>query len=257
MATNGKRNPHLHELLAVKKDLKQQADKTRGDLENTFEKKAHHFTGKLKTFTPFGEDAVSKTEDVLDIQTTVNSELAWLKPYLAKSIDAHFHVALGNMTAVADIVKEDGTVILKAVPASTLLELEDYFESLRGFIQKIPTLDPAKGFKPDITAKSDGVYQARPTEKTRTLAQKKVYVLYNATEKHPAQVQLVDEQVPSGIIHEQEWSSMLTPADKAKLLDRCEQTVRAVKSARARANQIEVDTTAKIGDALIGFVFGV
>ena len=256
MANGTRRNPHLHELLAVKKDLKQQADKTRGDLEITFEKKQHHFTGKLKTFTPFGEDAVSKTEDVLEVQTTVLSELAWLKPYLAKSLDAHFHVSRGNMTAHADVIMEDGKAILTAVPASTLLELEDYFEGLRGFIAKIPTLDPAKGFHTDAE-KGTGIFQARPVEKTRTLAQKKVYVLYPATEKHPAQVQLVDEQVPVGTIREQEWSSMLTPADKAKLLDRCEQTLRAVKSARARANQIEVDTTTTIGDTLIGYVFGV
>ncbi len=255
MATT-KRNPHLHELLAVKKDLKQQADKTRKDLENTFEKKQHHFTGKLKTFTPYGEDAVSKTEDVLDIQTTVAGELTWLKPYLAKSIDAHFHVARGNMTAAADVVLENGNVMLAGVPASTLLELEDYFEELRGFIQKIPTLDPAKGFHPDAD-KGKGVFQARPVEKTRTLAQKKVYVLYPHSEKHPAQVQLVDEQVPIGTIREQEWSSMLTPAEKGTLLDRCEQTLRAVKSARARANQIEVDTSVTIGDTLIGYVLGV
>lgn len=253
---NEKRNPRLHELLAVKKDLKQQADKTRTDLENTFEKKPHHFTGKLKTFTPNGEDAVSKTEDVLDVQTTITGELAWLKPYLANSLDSHYHVAAGNMKASADIVLEDGTIMLPAMPASTLLELEDYFANLRGFLSKIPTLDPAKGFTPD-PAKGSGVFQARAVEKTRTLAQKKVYVLYPATERHPAQVQLVDEQIPVGTIREQEWSSMLTPADKAKMLDRCEQLARAVKAARARANQIEVDVSRKIGDALIGHVFGV
>lgn len=251
-----KRNPRLHELLAVKKDLKQQADKTRGDLENTFEKKGHHFTGKLKTFTPYGEDAVSKTEDTLEVQTTVMGELAWLKPYLAKSLDAHYHVASGNMTASADVVLEDGGVILRSVPASTLLELESYFEGLRGFVGKIPTLDPAKGFRTDAE-KAPGIFQARAVEKTRTLAQKKVYVLYPATEKHPAQVSLVDEQVPVGTIREQEWSAMLTSADKGTMLDRCEQLLRAVKSARARANHIEVDVTDKIGDKLIGYVFGV
>jgi len=251
-----KKNPKLHELLAVKKDLQQQAAKTRADLENTFEKKQHHFTGKLKTFTPNGEDAVEKTEDKLEIQTTVNKELGWLKPYLAKSLDAHYHVAAGNMKASSNVVLEDGTVLLVSVPASTLLELEDYLEGLRGFIMKIPTLDPSKGYHPD-SSQGDGVYQARAVEKIRTMAQKKVYVLYPATEKHPAQVQLVDEQVPVGTIREQEWSSMLTPTDKGHLLDRCEVLLRAVKKARARANEAEVDVSAKIGDSLIGYVFGV
>ncbi len=251
-----KKLPRLHELVAVRPNLKTQAAKTVTDLANTFEKKQHHFTAKVKTFTPFGETAEpSKTEEELKLQTTAHKELAWVKGYIVKSIDAHLHVALGNMKATGDVVLEDGTVLAERVPASTLLELEDYLEELRSFASKIPTLDPAKGFKPDTDA-GDGVYVAREVEKTRTLAQKKVYTLAPPTDKHPAQAQLVDEQVPVGTIREKEWSSMLTPAEKGDILDRFEQLVRAVKRARSRANEVEVDTSAKIGEKLIGYAFG-
>ena len=250
------RKPKLHELLAVKKDLSQQATKTRNDLQGTFEKKHHHFTGKVKTYTPDNSELPTKTEETLEIQTTVLRELQWLKPYLAQSIDGHFNVANGNLTAKADIVLEDDTVLAKDVPTSTLLELEDYLEGMKSFLASIPTLDPAKGFTPD-TDKGTGIYQARPVERVRTLAQKKVYVLYNATVQHPAQTQLVDEQVPVGTIREQEWSSMLTPVQKGDIIDRNEKLLRAVKAARMRANVIEVDTSVKIGDTLIGYVFGV
>ncbi len=248
--------PKLHELVAVRPNLKTQATKTVTDLANTFEKKQHHFTAKVKTFTPYGEDVQEKVEEELKLQTTARKELAWVKGYIAKSIDAHLHVAVGNTNAFGDIVLEDGQALATHVPASTLLDLEDYLEELRGFAAKIPTLDPAKGFKPDTEA-GDGVYVAREVEKTRTLAQKKVYTLAPPTDKHPAQAQLVEEQVPIGTMREREWASMLTPAEKGDILDRFEKLVRAVKRARARANETEVDVSAKIGDALISYAFGV
>ncbi len=250
------KKPTLHALLAVRQSLKAQAVSTQTDLANTFEKKQHHFTGRVKTFTPFGEDAISKTEEVLDIQTSVRKELAWIKDFLAKAIDIHLHVAIGNTAAFADIILDDGTVLAIGVPTSTLLDLETSTEELRKFAAKIPTLDPAKGFKP-APDKGEGVYVARDVEKTRTLAKKTVYTLHPGTEKHAPQVQLIDEQVPVGTIREQEWSSMLTPAQKSEILDRIEKLVRAIKKARSRANDAEVDVSKKIGDALLTYALGV
>ena len=40
----------LHELLAVEGDLRTQAESCRKDLQNTFEKKQHHFSKKLVVF---------------------------------------------------------------------------------------------------------------------------------------------------------------------------------------------------------------
>ena len=247
--------PKLHELLAVRGSLKAQAAKVLLDLSNTFEKKHHHFTAKLKTYTPLGEDAPSKTEEESALQTTVRRELAWIQPYLAKNIDSHFQIALGNTTAAADIVLADGKRLATGVPASTLLELEDTVEGLRKFIETIPTLDPAKGFRPD-PAQEPGVYVSREVEKTRTQMQKRAIVMYPATDKHPAQTQLVDEQVPIGVIREREWSSMLTPAEKGDLLDRVEQLSRAIKSARSQANEADVPVTTGIGSTLLAYVFG-
>ncbi len=246
--------PKLHELLAVRPSLKVQAAKVLTDLANTFEKKRHHFTAKIKTFTPLGDDSPAKTEEELTLQTSVTKELAWLAPYLAKSIDAHYHIAVGNMAAQADILLDDGSVLAANVPASTLLELETFIDELRGFAEKIPTLDPALGFTPDATREA-GVYVSRLIEKTRHQQQKRALVMYPATDKHPAQTQLIDEAVPVGTIREREWSSMLTPVAKGDILDRIEGLSRAIKTARAKANEAEVDTGKKIGDALISYAF--
>jgi hypothetical protein len=115
-------------------------------------------------------------------------------------------------------------------------------------------LDPAKGFEP-APDKGDDVYQSRIVEKTRTEMRKKTITLAAATEKHPAQVQLYDAQDPIGTIREQEFSAMLTVQEKGKLLERIEILIRGVKKARARANEVEVDTSRKIGDTILTDVF--
>lgn len=252
--TEDRKLPRLHELIAVKASLRSQSAKTTAELANTFEKKQHHFTAKVKTFTPNGEDVPSKTEEQLDLQTTVRKELLWLKDYIVKAIDASHAVNTGNRTAQADIVLEDGKTLVPAVPSSTLLELEGELEQLRAFIDKIPTLDPAKGFKP-AEDREPGVYVAREIEKTRTKKDQRVVTLAPATDKHPAQVQLLPEDVPIGVVREQEWSSMLTIVAKGEMLDRVEKLSRAVKKARSRANEQPVESVA-LAETLIGYVFG-
>jgi hypothetical protein len=52
----------LHELLAVSGNLKGQADTTRKDLKNTFEKKRHLFEEEVVTFVPSEDGVPSVTE---------------------------------------------------------------------------------------------------------------------------------------------------------------------------------------------------
>src|ERR1039458_8596609 len=112
-----KKSPKLHELIAVKGGTRSQMLKTTTDLANTFEKKQVHFTAMVSSFTPFGENATTTTEKKLDLQTTVRGELAWIKPFIAKAIDASNAVNTGNMGAKADVVLEDGTVLVEGIPA--------------------------------------------------------------------------------------------------------------------------------------------
>lgn len=243
----------LHQLLAVENSLEGQANKTRAELTNTFEKKRHLLESKVTTFTPFGEGE-SSTESQSDIQTTVAKELKWVSGFILKALDASYQVAEANTQARADIVLEDGTTLITGVPATSLLELEKRMTEIQALVTAIPTLDPAKGFSQDPNGEK-GVFQARQVNKTRTKKDKVVMVLYAATAEHPAQVQLVDKDIPTGTVSEQEWSSMLTPAVKAELINRVEVLSRAIRSARAKANETEVDVEKKIGAKLLNYVF--
>lgn len=236
----------LHELLAVETNLENQANKVRSDLAGIFEKKRHLFEEKRVTFTPNGENQAPVTETQSDIQTSVVKELGWIQDHLVKALNASYQVAETNMTARADVVLEDdaGTVLLKAVPATALLELEKRMTELSGLMNAIPTLDPAKGFTLDSAR---GYFKAREVTKTRTRKEKKLFVKYEATKEHPAQTELLDQDVPVGTIQELEWSGLITPAAKAELINRVEMVNRAVRRARSRANDTEVDTSKKIG----------
>lgn len=244
----------LHELLAVESNLENQAAKCRTELASTFEKKRHLFEEKLVTFTPAGEGAQPVKEAQSDIQTNVTKELTWVRSHLVKALDASYQVAEANTIARADVVLEDDaqTVLLTGVPATALLELEKRIAEIAALVSAVPTLDPAKGFTKD-TARN--LYKAREITKSRTRKEKKVYIKYEATKEHPAQTELLDQDVIIGSIQEQEWSGLITPAEKADLINRVEIVARAVRRARSRANDVEINSKAKIGDKLLSYIF--
>lgn len=244
----------LHELLAAEGTAKTQADKCRADLLTTFEKKRHLFGEKVVTFQPNTEGALPVTEEQSDLQSTIKTELRWIGDIWTKALDAAYQIAESNMGARADVLLDDGTLLIKDVPATALLELEKRAGEIHGLVTAIPTLDPAKGFKPD-SDRGEGIYRAREEVRTRTKKTVRPIVKYEATKEHPAQVDLIQEDVPTGSIRAQEWSGLITPGEKADMLSRAEELRRALKTARSRANEATASTL-KVGAALTKYVFG-
>lgn len=245
----------LNELLSVEADLRSQAESCLKDLKNTFEKKRHHFTEKVVTFKSSVEGTPDKIESQLSLQTTVSKELEWIGEKLGKALDGGHQIDAANTQAKADIVLEDGKTLLSGIPATSLLRLEHRIKELRDLIHTIPTLDPAQGFAAD-PARGAGIFKAREIEKIRTQKVQKHVIVVQPTKEHPAQVALVSEDIPVGQIHEQEWSSLITVAEKGDMLDRVEDLLRAIKKAKSRANDVDVDVKQnKIGSAVLNFVF--
>ncbi len=250
-------NTHsLHELLAIESSQRGQADKCRSGLADTFDKKRHLFGSKVVVFLPNAEGQPPETTVESTVQTTVTAELKWLSDHIVKALDVSYQVAVANTVASADIVLEDGSTLATGVPATALLELEKRAAEIKALAEAIPTIDPAKGFQLDPSHALRGVYKARDIQKTRTAKVKEVLTLVPATDKHPAQCQVYDKDVPTGKVQEQEWSSLITPADKADLINRVEVLARAIRKARSRANNVTVDSNRTIGAALLGYVFG-
>jgi hypothetical protein len=245
----------LYELLAIEGQLKDQVAKTRADLRATFEKKRHLFEQKLKTFTPNVEGATGTVEEESSIQSTAASELRWIAGIWAGAMDSSFQIAHGNTKANADVELDDGTTLLRDVPATALLELEKRAGELLDLIAAVPTLDPAKGFDLD-PSREGGIYRARDVRKTRTHKVQEALVLLQPTAEHPGQAQMITVDKPIGTILEQEWSGLITPATKAGLLERVERLRRAFKAALQRANAVELgDARPRCGQAIFDYVF--
>lgn len=247
-----KKTSQLHALLAVSNSTDTQAVKVLNELvQTTFEKKVHHFGRKVVTFIPLDENQKPVTESQSDIQTTVAKEIEWASQHLIKRIDLEATIGEANTLARADVVLEDGTIFLKSVPATVLLELEKRFTELQRLALSIPTLDPTKGFTPDAQT---GTWIARDIVKTRTKKTPRVLVKYEATAAHPAQTEVFQEDVPVGTLNESEWSSLITPAQKSEIINRVEVLLRAVKYARSVANNTTVEHV-QIGKSIMDYIF--
>jgi hypothetical protein len=253
MATAETTKPKLYEMLAYEGQLKSQAEAARKDLQNTFKSKRHLFEEKRRTYQPTVEGAQAVTEEQSDIQSTVADELDWIGGIWGKALDVAYDVAEGNTVARADVVLDDGTLLIANAPATALLELEKRTGELQDLITAVPTLDPAKAFSPDPDRPA-GIYKAREVKKHRTKKTFIPLVLAAPTKEHPAQVKEGWEDVPVGLVVEQEWSGLITPKTKAEILERVEELRRAVKAARQRANAVEVEKR-RIAGPLFAYAF--
>lgn len=185
----------------------------------------------------------------------MTAEIEAINKHIAKAMDIGYQVDMANATAIADVVLEDGTVLLTQIPATALLQLEHRLKDVADLVAAIPTLDPAKGFTIDLS-KAGGIYKARDVRKIKTEKQDKPVTIAKATDKHPEQAVLKTYDVPIGHLLEQEWSGLITPATKSDLHDRVEIVTRAVKTARAKANNVEIDTKPlKVGKTLLEYIF--
>lgn len=246
---------HLHEVLAVDKELEQAAGKIVQEAIITYSKKADHFTGHDKTYEFFAEGRDKEAAGLAEkkeLTTTVPDKLEYVGMHLVRFIDALAQKESTNQVATADIILED-KVLAEKVPATLLLALENKIAKLRGMYEAMPTLQPGITWVPD-PSKGKNIYKAKDDLiRHRTEKQVKYKVLYDATDKHPAQVEKWNEDVVIGQSRMETWSGMISPAQKSAMLKRLDDLVYAIKQARMRANETEV-INIKIGQSLLDYI---
>lgn len=244
----------LHELLAVEGDLQGTAKKLMEETIKTFGK-PEHFMGQHRKLTMFDAAEQSKIveDEYKEMVTTVPKKLDYLGEAVAKFFDAVLQKEATNQNAKADLVI--GTqVIAKDVPATFLLGLETKLKELRHVLESAPTLAPGVAWEKDENL-GKGVYVMKnPDEKMKTAKTFMHKVLYEATDKHPAQIEKWEEQTAVGKYVTNVQSGMLSPADKSVLLGNCDTLIQAVKKARMKANMVDV-VEINIGNDLMNFIF--
>lgn len=245
----------IHELIAAEADRKDVASKLTAEAIHTFSKKPDHFMGQIRTVTMYDETRQSENlSDHKEIVDSVTSKLAWVWGALTPALDTFAAKENSNTSehAIGDVIVDD-EVILESVPAIVLLGLERRLGKIYELYQSIPTLDPGIAWV-DQDHALPGVYrtehpqQAQRTEKT--LGHK---VLYDATDKHPAQIETFTIDTPVGKIETNRLSGMVPSAVKAHWLARITKLQIAVKEARQRANMAEVRPL-DVGERIQNFI---
>jgi len=250
----------IHELLAVEQSVKNEYVAMVAETGNTFAKKEHLFQTHSKRYEPLIEGDVDRPADdeIPQPITTVRAKLDYFHRYLEKLADVIVQKETANSHAVENIVvqDEDGDDVILAtgVPVSVLVQLQNILEkTFVNVYNTIPTLDPAKHWTLDNSA-GDGMYVSEATSRMSTKKVSRPITLSPATDKHPANVQLIQEDVSVGKWVTVNYSGKITPAEKSALLERLRALQDAIGKAKARANANRVDTTIKIGKSLVDFI---
>lgn len=246
----------LHEILAVDKDKEQQTKVIIAETMKIFRSPKEYFTGFNKHLQMFDEQeqmAANALTEERPVTTTVPDRLAYLTDFIVDFIDVQMQKESTNQLANGDIVMEDGTVIATNVPATMLLSLERTLVQYRQIFTTIPTLPQDTEWAIDED-KGLSIYKAKnPVKSNRTQKSFEVITLAEATKEHKAQVEKVVIEKPVGTWTTQAWSGLVTPHRKAQMLNRFDKLIQAVKKARMRANEQEIET-GKIGAALFQYI---
>jgi hypothetical protein len=229
----------LHQILAVEGDLQGKSQKIIEETVKTFNEKQNLFYGFIKRYEPYEETGQKMPEEFKEIDDTVPSKLKYAVASFVKYLDVIATKEATNAVATAPLVI-NGEVIHEALPATLLLALENKLRGIRPVLEAMPTLTKGIEWIPAPDRGEDIYVTAKPDIKQRTVKEPKFRVLYDATKEHPAQIEKWMETVAVGDFISTQWSGNITSAEKARILERFDEVLRAIKKARMKANSTEV-----------------
>lgn len=243
----------LHQLLAVEGDLEDIFKRALGETSGIFGR-ADAFQAWHERFEATAEGVPDEGDKHKEMVTTVPSVLDEMTEHTVRYLDAVLQKETTNQTARAAI-KIDGKEITEALPVTFLLGLETKLKALRKVISQAPVLDPGVAWDPDPDTGDNVRKRRHPATRTKTKKTVNHKILVEPTEHHPAQIEKWSEDVPVGKYTKNEWTGMITPAEKTAILKRLDKLSRAVKKARTEANEAEV-VNVQAADSILSFVLG-
>ena len=112
------------------------------------------------------------------------------------------------------------------VPVTHLMYLEKQVTDLATFVEKLPTLDPAYAW--EFSPEAD-CYAAPPTRTTKTKKTPAKFVKAEATDKHPAQVEVFHEDVTIGHWTTRLFNGCIPAKEKNDMMVRVRKLQEAIK----------------------------
>lgn len=241
--------PKLCQILAIEQQTKKNAAEQITELYQVLQKEPL-LSGISRTYEPIAEDGEKFPAESNAVQLRVPRALEAVATVMAPLYDIVACRDSANNSAKAD-VEVEGKKILENVPAVTLLFLEKQPNDLHTVICKLPELPQTETWKHDANA---DCYVTEPVQTAKSKKIAKPFVKYEATKEHPAQVDVVTEDVLVGYWTTIKFSGALPRDRKRALRERCERLLAAVKFAREQANQAEAPRIS-VAKEVFGFLF--
>lgn len=241
--------PKLNQIIAIVNGKKTKVEKAITDIYHKIQKPTL-FDGLIKTYRPMDEEGDSMPPEKKNIQYKSDQAIEDFSKHLVDLINVVATQDYANCEATADIMIDD-KILVKSVPVTHLLFLEKQLNHVLTFAKKLPVLDPGE------TWSKDDAVNAYRSESQVTNRMKKVmknHVKAEATDKHPAQVEVYNEEVKVGEWTTIKHSSAVKQSDKQVMIDRTLVLIDAVKVAREEANNKDVESR-EIASSLMDYVF--
>lgn len=242
--------PKLNQILAIEKQTKTNAYGEFTALHQNAQK-SQLLSGISRTYKSVDEDGERFPNEEHGVQIRLADVIAQSKKILVPWWDITLQRDQANTEAKSDVVV-DGTALLRDVPATYLLWLEKQLNDLHTFITKLPHLPPDEVWTFDD---QQDCYRSRDVETAKTKKIPKPFVKAEATKEHPAQVEVVHEDVVQGYWTTVKFSGALPQRQIRDMRERCEKLLAAVKFAREQANLTEVPKV-HAGEAVLSYLFG-
>lgn len=242
--------PKLSQILAVEKGRKTKVYSEVTSLHKATQKPAL-MNGQRRSYQPTEEEGEKLPPEENRVQYTYKDSIERIQDQLQSLFDVTASKDWANCEAKADIVVNN-EVFLRNVPVTYLLFLEKQLTDLHTFVDKMVELDNSEDWTFDENA---GLHKSEPITTRRTAKLQKPIVLYPATEQHPAQTQLITEDVLVGYWTTVKFSGAIPKPEKRRLVEKIETLSDAVKFAREQANSQDVEDK-KVGEKILGYIFG-
>ena len=239
----------LNQIIAIEKGVKSRSFQELTEAHHSLQKPTL-LAGIARTYRPKDEEGEQLPPESTKVQIKADDVIRKTVAILTRLFDVTATKDWGNCVAKADVVV-DGNKLLEQVPVSYLLFLEKQLVDLHTFVRKLPTLDASETWTFDASA---DCWATEPVQTVRTKKIPRNHVKAEATDKHPAQVEVYYEDVTVGYWRTVKFSGALPAQQINELLERVEKLQQAVKFAREEANNAEVEDQ-KVGEAVFQYLF--
>jgi len=231
----------LNQVIAVEKGVKA---RVYGEITNLnkLAQKPDLFNGLARTYQSKGDDDEKLPDERKRVQASAPDLIRSFANAATELMTVTARKDWTNCVAKADVIV-DGKTIVAAAPVSYLLFLEKQLTDFHTFVGNIPVLDESENWTFDTNS---SLFKSDQTSTHRTKKIAKPIVLYPATPEHPAQTQMIGEDVIAGFWNQVKQSGAMPKPKKLGLLARTEALLRAIKEAREAANGTDVVVTAPV-----------